>query len=159
MCSQTPPRQIQDSRPNFWEPPNQWLSGRKQRKPARESTKAPRLRSDPVLSHPAAWEEEWPAVVTELVLLTVPHLTGPEETSLPLLSGRAPHVPSFCSVGFGTKGTWGPATEDLPLQPGHGCPSICSAVTCCLGGLFWALCTHPIHRFRHSPFLLFILGE
>lgn len=67
------------------------------------ATKAPRLRSAPVLSHPAALEEEWPEVVTELVLLTAPHLTGLEETSSPLLSGRAPHVPSLCSVGFGTR--------------------------------------------------------
>ena len=50
----------------------------------------PRLRSDPVLSHPAAWEGGWRAVVTMLVLMPPPHPSGPEETSSPLFNGRAP---------------------------------------------------------------------
>ena len=101
----------------------------------------PRLRSDPVLSHPAAWEGGWRAVVTMLVLLPPPHPSGLEETSSPLLNGREP----------------GGQTEDLPLRPGHACPSICSAVTCCSGGLFWALCAHPVHRFwSTAPFYFYL---
>ena len=54
-------------------------------------------------------------------------------------------------------GTWGPVAEDLPLRPGHTCPSVCSAVTCCLGGLCWVLCTQPVHRlWSTTPFYFYL---
>lgn len=93
-------------------------------------------------------------MVTELVLLTVPHLTGPEETSLPLLSGRAPHVPSFCSVGFGT-GDLG--ASDRGLAPSTW-PRLSQHLLC--GHLlFGRPLLGPVHTPHpqvpeHSPFLL-----
>ena len=114
----------------------------------------PRLHSDPVLSHPTTWEEGWRAVVTMFVLLPPPHPAGPEETSSPLLNGRAPRVPSFCPLGFGT-GNLG--ASDRGLAPSTW-PRLSQHLLCghLLFGrpLLGPVCTRRPQVLEHRPFLL-----